>query len=73
MLDHKLAWKDHAQLVVEKLCMTRGSLSKLKPHAPQSLLKCVYYSLVYPYLYNGATSWGNTATEYTKTIQIQLN
>ena len=51
--------------------MAREILSKLRRHAPQSVLKCVYYSLVYPYLYYGVTSWGNTATKYTKTIQIQ--
>ena len=32
-----------------------------------------YYSLVYPHLYYGVISWGNTATKYTKTIQIQQN
>ena len=53
--------------------MARGILSKLRRHAPQSVLKCVYYSLVYSYLYYGVTSWGNTATTYTKTIQIQQN
>ena len=37
------------------------------------MLKCVYYSLVYPYLYYGVTSWGNIATKYAKTIQIQQN
>ena len=73
ILDHKLTWKDHTWLVVEKLYMARGILSKLRRHAAQSVLKCVYYSLVYPYLYYGVTSWGNTATKYTKTIQIQQN
>ena len=68
-----LTWKDDTRLVVEKLYMARGILSKLRRHAPQSVLKCVYYSLVYPYLYYGVTSWENTATKYTKTIQIQQN
>ena len=73
ILDHKLTWKDHTQLVVEKPYMARGILSELRRHAPQSVLKCVYYSLVYLYLYYGVTSWGNSATKYTKTIQIQQN
>ena len=72
-MDDKLTWKDHTWLVVAKLYMARGILSKLRRHAPQSVLKCVYSSLVYPYLYYGVTSWGNTATKYTKTIQIQQN
>ena len=41
VLDHKLTWKDHTRLVVEKLYMARGILSKLRRHAPQSVLKCV--------------------------------
>ena len=53
--------------------MARGIFSKLRRHAPQSALKCVYNSLVYPYLYYGVTSSENTATKYTKTIQIQQN
>ena len=57
----------HTWLVVEKLYMARAILSKLRRLAPQSVLKCVYYSLVYPHLYYGVTSWGNTATKYTKT------
>ena len=73
ILDHKLTWKGHTRLVVEKFYMARGILSKLRRHAPQSVLKRVYYSLVYPYLYYGVTSWGNTATKYAKTIQIQQN
>ena len=73
ILYHKLTWKDDTWLVVEKLYMARGILSKLRRHAPQSVFKCVYYSLVYPYLYYGVTSWGNTATKYTKTIQTQQN
>ena len=71
ILDYKLTWKDHTRLVVEKLYMARGILRKLRRHVPQSVLKCVYYSLIYQYLYYGVTSWGNTATKYTKTIQIQ--
>ena len=73
MLDHKLTWKDHTLLVVEKPYTARGILFKLRRYATQSVLKCVYYSLVYPYLYYGVTSWGNTATKYTKNIQIQQN
>ena len=72
ILDHKLTWKDQTQLV-EKHYIARGIMSKLRRHAPQSVLKFVYYSLVYPYLYYGVTSWGNTATKFTKTIQIQQN
>ena len=53
--------------------MVREILSQLRRYASQSMLKCVYYSLVFPYLYYGVTSWGNTVTKYSMTIQIQQN
>ena len=59
--------------MLKKVYMARGILCKLIRHVPQSVLKCVYYSFVYPYLYCGVTSWRNTATKYTKNIQIQQN
>ena len=56
MLAHKLTRKDHKRLVVEKLYMARGILSKLRRHVPQSVLKCVIIvDLVYPYLYYSVT------------------
>ena len=33
----------------------------------------MYYSIVYPHLYYGVTSWGNTAAKYTDRIQIEQN
>ena len=50
MLEHKLTWKDHTQLVVEKLYVSREILSKSRRHALQLVLKCVCYSLVIPLL-----------------------
>ena len=33
----------------------------------------MYYSIVYPHLYCGVTSWGNTAAKYADRIQIEQN
>ena len=73
MVDHKLTWKEHTTYVIQALTKARGILAKLGHHAPQSILINVYYSIVYPHLYYGVTSWGNTAAKYTDRIQIEQN
>ena len=70
IIDHRLTWEEHTRNV-QKLSTARGILSKLRHHAPQSVLLNVYYSIVYPYLYNGVTSWGSAASKYTHRIQIE--
>ena len=52
-------------MLFKKLIKARGILAKLTHHAPQSILINVYYSIVYPHLYYGVASWGNTAAKYT--------
>ena len=73
IIDHRLIWEEHTRHVVQKLSTARGILSKLRHHAPQSVLLNVYYSIVYPYLYYGVTSWGSAAATYTHPIQIEQN
>ena len=73
MVDHKLTWEKHTRYVVQKLTKARGILAKLRHHASHSILINVYYSIVYPHLYYGVTSWGNTAAKYTDRIQIKQN
>ena len=73
IIDHRLTWKEHTRHVVQKLSTAKGILSKLRHHAPQSVLLNVYYSIVYLYLYYGVTSWGSAAAKYTHRIQIKQN
>ena len=48
--DKNLNWKAHAQFVLDKMCSAKGILCKLRHFASMSILKNVYFSLVYPYL-----------------------
>ena len=73
MVDHRLTWEDHTKYVVQRLTKARRILAKLRHHAPQFILANVYYSIVYPHLYYGVTSWGNTVAKYTDRIQIEQN
>ena len=59
--------------VIQKLCVAKGILNKIKYYVPQSTLKNIYFGLAHPYLYYGVTSWGNTALMYTHKTQVQLN
>ena len=73
MIDFNLTWKTHIQKVVQKLCVAKEILNKIKCYVPQSILKNVYFGLAHPYLYCGVTSWVNAALIYTHKIQVQLN
>ena len=37
-IDNKLTWKNHIHFVIEKLCITKGILSKLRPRVETWLL-----------------------------------
>ena len=73
LMDHKLTLKDHTQLVVVNLYMTRRILCKLRQHAPESVLKCVYYSLVYRYFYYRVIFWENIDAKYYENVHLQQN
>ena len=48
--DKNLNWETHAQFVLDKMCSAKGILFKLRHYASTSILKNVYFSLLYPYL-----------------------
>ena len=71
IIDHKLTWENHVQLVVKKLCIAKVVLFKLRHRALLTALRNVYCAFVYPYLQYGVTSWGNTFAKYLKKIEVQ--
>ena len=73
IIDHKLTWENHIQLVVKKLCIAKGVLYKLRHHASLTALRSVYYAFVYSHLQYGLTSWGNTFAKYLKKIEVKQN
>jgi hypothetical protein len=48
-------------------------ISKLRHYVDHDTLKNVYYSLIYPYLYNGAIIWGNTYQSRLNQLNILNN
>ena len=73
IIDHKLTCKNHIQLVVQKLCIAKGVLYKLRHQASLTALRSVYFAFVYPHLQYGITSWGNTSAKYLKKIEVKQN
>ena len=61
------------QYVVQKLCVEKGILNKIKCYVPQLIFRNVYFGSAHSYLYYGVTSWGNAALLYTHKIpHVQL-
>ena len=55
------------------MCNAKGILRKLRHYASTSILKNVYFSLVYPYLQYSVMTWGNTTAKCLNKIQTQQN
>ena len=63
----------HAHIVVKKLALARGIISKLCYYAPIFVLRCVYFSFVYSHLQYSVSTWENSAAKYINKIQVQQN
>ena len=68
ILDDKLTWEPHIENLKTKLARTCYIFYKLKNYVNENTLKMVYYSLVYPHLQYGITSWGKAAGYLIKKI-----
>ena len=73
LLDNKLSWEQHTISVVKKLTTARGIISKLRHFAPLSVLRNVYFSIVYSHLQYGISIWRHSAAKYINKIQVQQN
>ena len=60
MFDSHLKWKEHVNLVSNKVTRGIGIISKTRPFVSQNILINLYYTLIYSFLNYGITAWGNT-------------
>ena len=67
-IDDSLSWKEHINIVVNKLPKLTGIICKVRHFVTQSLLRSIYYALIYPYLFYGNVGWGNTYKTYLDKI-----
>ena len=60
ILDEHLSWKHHILSVSRKISKSIGTIYKSSFCLPKTPLRCLYYSLVYPYLIYCVSVWGST-------------
>ena len=60
MIDEKLKWTMHIDLVYKKLIRFVGIFYKLRAKLPAWCLQCIYYSYVHPYILYGIEIYANT-------------
>lgn len=63
VLDKHLTWKNHINVIKQKISRMSGILNKLKHFLPRITLITLYNSLVLPYLNYGVLLWGCKAAQ----------
>ena len=65
--------KNSYSLCCTKTTCCERNIEQTKIHAPQSILRSVYFSLAHLYLYYRVKFSGNAALIYTHKTQVQLH
>lgn len=72
IVDEKLCWKQHINVLTSKLAKNIGIIGKLRSVLDCISLRLLYNSLVLPYLTYGAELWGNNyRTNIEKNFLLQ--
>ena len=51
IVDDQLKWKEHINFIANKISRLTGILCKARHFVTRSLLKSIYYALIYPYIF----------------------
>ena len=71
-VDEHLTWNHHISHVIKKISRGIGVLAKLRYFLNPTLLKNVYYCLVFSYLSYGVQAWGSASkTNLSKILTLQ--
>lgn len=68
ILDENINWKDHINMIENKISKNIGLLYKAKPYLDQSCLKYIYYSFIHSYLNYANIAWCSTNKSKTKKL-----
>ena len=58
IIDNQLKWKEHINFVANKISRFTGILCKARHFVTRSLLRSIYYALIYPYIFFMAMWYG---------------
>ena len=72
-IDQNLYWGPQIQHINNKLMKNVGIINKLRYYVDIHTLKQLYYSLIYPYLTYGITSWGSACKTRIHKIKTKQN
>ena len=66
MIDENLTWKNHVNMITNKLSKIIGILHRLKCIYPKHILLTIYNSLFIPHVNFGSLVWGTTVERISK-------
>ena len=58
LIDSSLQWKPHILNLFKKITRALGVMYRVRPFVMLTIMKNLYYSLVYPHLLYGIQAWG---------------
>ena len=70
ILDNRLTWNAHIKYISQKISKSVSLLKMLKFMFPTNVLKCLYHSLVYPYLNYCNIIWGGAASTHLTPLTL---
>ena len=70
IVDEKLTWKCHIELVCKKTMRSIGILSRIRSLVNQSCILTCYYSLIYPYIVYCNSVWAATCPTFLNKILL---
>ena len=68
MVDEHLNWKDHINVIENKLSKNLGLLHKAKQFLNAKAMKSLYFSFIHSYLTYGNVAWCSTSMNKTKKL-----
>ena len=65
-MDKHLTWKEHLNLIANKISRTVGVINLSKNYIPENVLLTVYNTLIIPHLNYGILTWGFNSDKILK-------
>ena len=70
IIDDKLSWKPHTNLVAGKLSRAVGILNKIKTKLPISAMRTLYFAIAFCHIRFGIIFWGSVSKDQFKKIFV---
>jgi len=70
LLDDKLNFSNHVSNITNKISRSIGVIYRLRDYVPFSVVKMLYYALIYPYIMYGIEVWFNAPAYVTDRVVV---